>query len=489
MFETAELGRKLSKREFASQAPDLRTDLLKTQRELDDACFSVVVVVAGNDAAIKEEVLNLLNEWLDARMVQTRAFDERTDEERQRPDYWRYWMALPPRGQIAVVLDGWTSTAIERRLAGKLDDAGFDAALRRAAAFEQDLVRDGTLIVKLWLHIGKADQAKRLEQLEKSKHTRWRVGKRDWAQYERHAEHRAAAERALRVTSTGTAPWTVIEAVDQRFRDVSVGRHLLERLRARIEQSEPDSEREPPNPDVPDPVTILDSLDLTKQLAKSEYETELARLQAKLYKLSRKIEKKQRGVTVVFEGWDAAGKGGAIRRITRALDARRYRVIPVSAPTDEEKAHHYLWRFWRHLPRLGRFTVYDRSWYGRVLVERIEAFASEAEWMRAYAEINEFEEQLVDHGIIVAKFWLHISRDEQLRRFEARAKEPWKQHKLGREDFRNREKWNLYEGAANEMIGRTSTEYAPWTLVEAEDKRWARVAVLRALAERIESCL
>jgi AMP-polyphosphate phosphotransferase len=489
MFETAELGRKLSKRDYIAQVPGLRTELLKIQRELEDAPFSVVVVVAGNDSVIKEEVLNLLNEWLDARMVQTRAFDEWTEEERQRPEYWRYWMALPPHGQIAFFLDGWTSTAIERRLEGELDEGDFDTALQRAAAFEQDLVRNGTLLVKLWLHVGKAEQAKRLAQLEKSKQTRWRVSKRDWRRHERHAEHRAAAERALRLTSTGTAPWTVIESVDQRFRDVSVGRHLLDRLRARLDQSAPESDRRPPNPDVPDPVTILDSLDLTKQLGKTEYERELARLQAKLYRLSRKIEKKQRGVTLVFEGWDAAGKGGAIRRITRSLDARRYRVIPVSAPTDEEKAHHYLWRFWRHLPRLGRFTIYDRSWYGRVLVERIEAFASESEWMRAYAEINEFEEQLVTHGIIVAKFWLHISRDEQLRRFEARAKEPWKQHKLGREDFRNREKWNLYEGAANEMIGRTSTEYAPWTLIEAEDKRWGRVAVLRALTEHLESCL
>jgi polyphosphate kinase 2 (PPK2 family) len=240
---------------------------------------------------------------------------------------------------------------------------------------------------------------------------------------------------------------------------------------------------------LPDPTTILDQLDLTSNLDKAKYERELEHWQGKLARLSRKIARAKRGAILVFEGWDAAGKGGAIRRITRALDARQYRVIPIAAPTDEERAHHYLWRFWRHLPRLGKFTIYDRSWYGRVLVERVEGFAHEREWMRAYKEINDFEEQLVESGIVVVKFWLHISREEQLRRFEARERESWKQYKIGPEDYRNRAKTNAYEAAANDMIGRTSTEFAPWVLVEAEDKRFGRVKVLRETVEHLSAAL
>jgi polyphosphate kinase 2 (PPK2 family) len=191
----------------------------------------------------------------------------------------------------------------------------------------------------------------------------------------------------------------------------------------------------------------------------------------------------------VLEGWDAAGKGGIIRRVTRAIDARSYRVITISAPTDEERAHHYLWRFWRHIPRGGRFTIYDRSWYGRVLVERVEGFAAEDEWIRAYREINEFEEELTDHGIVLVKFWVHIDPDEQLARFKAREETSFKQHKLTEEDWRNREKWDDYAHAVNDMVERTSTEFAPWNLIEGNDKRWARVRALQVLCERLEKAL
>jgi polyphosphate kinase 2 (PPK2 family) len=245
-------------------------------------------------------------------------------------------------------------------------------------------------------------------------------------------------------------------------------------------------ERGRPEPaDLPNPVTILDSLDLTKKKSDAAYSKELEHWQGEMHELGRKVRKKGRGVIMVFEGWDAAGKGGAIRHVTYALDARQYRVAPISAPTDEERARHYLWRFWRQLARIGRFTLYDRSWYGRVLVERVEGFASVRAWQRAYKEINDFEEQLVEDGIILLKFWLHISRPEQLRRFKAREREPWKQYKIGPEDYRNRTKTNAYEAAAAEMIGRTSTEYAPWVLVEAEDKRYARIKVLREACEHI----
>jgi polyphosphate kinase 2 (PPK2 family) len=189
---------------------------------------------------------------------------------------------------------------------------------------------------------------------------------------------------------------------------------------------------------------------------------------------------------LVFEGWDAAGKGGVIRRITAAMDARDYRVIPIAAPNDEERAHHYLWRFWRQIPGAGRMTIFDRSWYGRVLVERVEGFATEAEWTRAYAEIVDFEQQLYDHRALILKFWIHIDSAEQLKRFRSRQDTPYKDYKITEEDYRNRERRNDYELAANEMLGRTWTEYAPWHLVEGNDKRFARIKVLKIICDQLE---
>jgi polyphosphate:AMP phosphotransferase len=489
MFETAELGRELGKKEFNERGKQLRIDLLGTQRELATADFPVIVLLGGVDGAGKGEVLNRLFEWLDARGLDSHAVDVPTQDERERPEYWRYWMSLPPKGRISIFLGGWYAHAIERAALGEIDDDAFGAALSRARAFEKNLADDGALIVKIWLHISEKVQRKRLKRLEAQRETRWRVTKEDWKRHDAYADFRRVTERAIRETSTGEAPWTLVESADWRYRDVTVAEHVLERIRDRLANPAPPSQGTPASTDLPDPHTILDSLDLSQKLDSKTYDKELELAQGRINRLARKVGKRHRGVIMVFEGWDASGKGGAIRRITRALDARWYRVIPIAAPTDEERAHHYLWRFWRHLPRLGKFTIYDRSWYGRVLVERVEGFASERTWMRAYKEINDFEEQLTEHGIIVLKYWLHISRDEQLRRFQERESEAWKQYKIGPEDYRNRAKTNAYEGAANDMIERTSTEYAPWILVEAEDKRFSRVKVLKEACDRIEAAI
>jgi polyphosphate:AMP phosphotransferase len=342
--------------------------------------------------------------------------------------------------------------------------------------------------------VTRQEQTTRIDELLDSKGRRHRVTKRERKDHELYDELLEAAGRLITKTSVDTAPWTIVEAADRRYRNVYVGRELLHALEKHLAAHREDRRKtrerasEPP-PESSDPLTVLDTLDLSQKLPVEEYRDRLAAAQAELGNLARKLEKRQRSAIVVFEGWDAAGKGGAIRRISTALDARQYRIIPVSAPTDEERAHHYLWRFWRQLPRRGRFTIYDRSWYGRVLVERVEHLASGLEWRRAYREINEFEEELVREGGIVVKSWLHISKDEQLRRFEARKSEPWKQYKLTDEDYRNRRKTAEYEVAANEMVARTDTEYAPWTLVAAEDKRFGRVKVLEALCERMRSAL
>jgi AMP-polyphosphate phosphotransferase len=488
MFETAELGRALDKEAYRAEKEALRTELLKLQRRVEVADFPVIILVAGVDGAGRGDVINQLNEWMDTRNINTEAFDTPSDEERERPLYWRYWMALPPRGRIGVFTGAWYSTAILERVYGGTSDAEFDVALARANSFEKKLVEDGALFIKLFLHVSKEEQQKHFKKLSKDPHTRWRVTKQERKNAERYDTFRPLYERMIRHTSTGEAPWTVIEAGDQRYRRIAVARQLATALRHRLEEPRaPASNGQEAL--IPDPETILDRIDLSAKLEKDEYSARLGKAQARLAELARRASKAQKGVIVVFEGADAAGKGGAIRRIIGALDARHYRVICIAAPTDEERAHHYLWRFWRHLPRRGRVTIYDRSWYGRVLVERIEGFASRGEWMRAYKEINDFEEQLVAFGTVLVKFWLHISPEEQLRRFEERERTPWKQHKITDEDYRNREKANNYELAANEMVERTSTAYAPWQLVAAEDKRLARVTVVETVSERLAAAL
>jgi AMP-polyphosphate phosphotransferase len=236
-------------------------------------------------------------------------------------------------------------------------------------------------------------------------------------------------------------------------------------------------------------ITVLDHVDLGEVLERKEYRAQIEHYQSELNRLAWDAFHARKPIVALFEGWDASGKGGTIRRLVRALDARLYRVVPIAAPTDEEAAHHYLWRFWRHLPRDGYWTLFDRSWYGRVLVERVEGFATQPEWARSYHEINDFEAQLVEHGVVVLKFWLHIDREEQLARFTARENTPYKQHKISKEDWRNRERWDDYRSAINEMVVRTSTEYAPWHLIPANDKRFARVEVLRLAVEALQEAL
>ncbi len=488
MFETAELGRKLSKEAYEAQVPGLRTDLLAAQRKLTQAPFPVIILINGVEGAGKSELLNLLNEWLDARFIQTNAFGPPTEEQQHRPKYWRYWMATAPRGKIGMYLGNWYYAPIVERVQGKIDDDEFRADLADVKSFEQTLADDGTLFIKIWLHISRKEQKHRFKTWGSDPKTKWRVSRLEKKHTKRYSEFRAVSEHAIRETSTGDCPWVVVEATDERYRDITVAAHVLKRIRERLDaiQTRPPPEAEKP---IDDPKTILDSLDLEKQLSKDEYKKKLEAGQSTLSRLERRAHKRQVGSLVLFEGWDAAGKGGCIRRMLHGLDIRHAQVIPIAAPTDEERAHHYLWRFWRHLPRLGRMTIYDRSWYGRVLVERVEGFATPAEWRRAYNEINDFEGQLVDHGIVLVKFWLHLSQKEQLRRFKEREKIPWKKHKITEEDYRNREKANQYEKAANEMIERTSTDYAPWTLIEAENKQYARIKVIETLNDRLKAAL
>lgn len=491
MFEAAEVGHCVSKEDFDAREPQLREELLDAQLDLlEQPKFSVVIVVGGVDASGKGDAVNLLNEWLDPRHVMTHALAEPTGEDRERPSFYRFWRAIPQKGKLAVFMGSWYTQPIVDRVYGRTRGPELDREMRRAVLFERMLSNEDVLVLKFWLHLSKKEQKKRLQDLEKSDKTRWRVTPTDWDHHRRYDKFRKTSERALRESSSTEAPWIVVEATDARYRDLTIATAIAHGIRKRLEVAAPSKHIHAPQ--LPPPIDgrrILSTVDLSKEYPQDEYKDRLPRLQGKLNFLFREPEMKKRSVVLVFEGVDAAGKGGAIRRITHALDARSYRVIPIAAPTDEEKARPYLWRFWRNLPGHGQMTVYDRSWYGRVLVERIEGFCDTDDWMRAYGEINDFEEQIAESGVVVVKFWLQISQEEQLARFEARQKTGFKRHKIGPEDWRNREKWDHYQDAASEMIERTSTEYAPWTIVEANDKYHARVRVLETVVERVEDAI
>ncbi len=492
MFEAVELGRKVAKAEFERREAELREALLDAQMELlGSKGFAVVVLVGGVKGAGKREVLANLNAWMDPRFIATHGLREPSDEERERPHMWRFWRKLPPRGRMAFLHGSWYTWPIYERVFGRTKPADLDRDMETIRRFEAMLAAEGVLLLKYWMHLPKAVQARRLKALEKDPLTRWRVTGQDWRNFERYDAFVQVSARALRLTHALEAPWVLVEATDSRHQLLAVGDHLLATLRDRLKEPRAPMPalHLPPFRQEAESVNVLRALDLSGRVPKATYDRELEALQGRLAKLTRKKAFQRRNLVLVFEGMDAAGKGGAIRRVVGALDAGRVQVIPVGAPTEEERAQPYLWRFWRNLPRAGNVALFDRSWYGRVLVERVEGFCSEADWMRAYGEINDFEDQLLRSGSLVVKFWLHISLEEQLRRFQARADTPFKRFKITEEDWRNREKWPRYEAAVCDMVERTGTESSPWTLVPSEDKAAGRLAVLRTLVERLEAGL
>jgi polyphosphate:AMP phosphotransferase len=428
---------------------------------------------------------------MDPRYIQTHGMGEPSDEELDRPMMWRFWRELPPKGKIGVFLGSWYTWPILNRVAGITKAAELDQSLERARRLEKMLADEGALLIKFWMHLSKDRQEQRLKLLEDNPKTRWRVTERDWKHFKQYDKFRVVHESVIRHTSTAEAPWTIVEGYDPHYRSLTVGKVILDAIRKRLDEADIKTVEvvaPPPLPSI-DQLNILKNLDLGQALDKKKFKTELEKYQGKLALLTREAKYKDITVITMFEGNDAAGKGGAIRRITSALDARYYNIIPVAAPTEEERAQPYLWRFWRHIPRRGRLTIFDRSWYGRVLVERVEGFCSEVDWMRAYSEINDFEAQLVRHNIVLVKFWLAISKDEQLKRFNEREKIGYKRFKITEEDWRNREKWDDYERAVCDMVDRTSTEIAPWTLVEANDKYYARIKILKTLCKQIEAAM
>lgn len=492
MFESAELGHQIAKDVYKKEVAKLREALLDVQFDLAESKrFPVIILIGGVDGAGKGEVANLLNEWMDPRRITTCAFGPPNEEEASRPPMWRFWRQLPPKGEIGIFFGSWYTAPIIKRAYGESKDAELDNALEDIVRFERMLTDEGALLIKFWFHLSKEKQKTRIHDLQKNPKTSWRVTERDLHHLKLYDKFRQISGHVIRETSTANAPWIIIEGYDANYRNLTAGSYIHEAIRKQLDDKSGNKRSNIAAPILQpiDKLHILNTLDLSKSIDKDEYNDKLEKYQRKINLLTRHPKFRDMSLVIVFEGADAAGKGGSIRRITHAIDARFYKVVPIAAPTEEERAQPYLWRFWRHVPSKGRITIFDRSWYGRVLVERVEGFCSEADWMRGYAEINDFEAQLIENNALVVKFWLQISQEEQLKRFEERQEISFKRFKITEEDWRNREKWDAYQIAASDMVDRTSTGHAPWTLVEANDKNHARIKILKTLCDALEDRL
>jgi polyphosphate:AMP phosphotransferase len=472
---------RVSKREFERELTTLRDQLLAAQSEFETTrkC-GLILLITGAPTSGRSEVINDLLEWLDPKFIRVHAFGEPDKFERLRPTMWRYWNVLPPRGRMVFMHTGWYVDLFEAALDAKKGPE-IERAAERIRQLETMLQADGIRILKIQLDVDVKLQRARLAALKADKLTSWRVTSEDKWRVKHHRAATAATNTAIGLTNSGQAPWQRVDASDEEYRLLRVGKLLLEEMQKTPRP--PRAAKHHAAKRVQLPIQALATLN------DDDYERELKELQGRLALAVRRAKFRKHALVLAFEGIDAAGKGGAIRRVTRALDARQYQVMPVSAPTPEEAAHPYLWRFWKAVPIRGEITIYDRSWYGRVLVERVREFTAEADWQRAYDEINEFERELTEHRIIVAKFWLSVSKEEQLKRLKARQDDPLKRFKVDKEDWVNRDFYDAYQAAAAEMIRRTNSECAPWFAIDGDDKRAARVAVLRAICERVDGAL
>ena len=487
-------SRKLVKEDYKEEMNSLGLRLSEMQRTCKDENIPVTIIFEGWSAAGKGSRISALIRYLDPRGFEVFTTDKTTEDERMRPYMWRFWQKLPAKGRIHIFDRSWYQSIMD---GFSKKEAALAAPVSDIKSFEKTVVDNGGVIVKLFLHVSKEEQEERLSVLADDPDTAWRVNKKDLKQNRKYEKTLKRFDRLLNETNHEAAHWTIIEADESRFADVKVYRTVLAAMEKAVQlklgkaadnKSKTKNDGNVTLPSITG-TSRLEEVDLSLKIERDEYSTRLKAAQNDLERIHNAMYKKRLPAAMVFEGWDAAGKGGAIKRTVTPLDPRGYKVAPYGAPNDVEKAHHYLWRFWNEVPKAGHLTVFDRSWYGRVMVERVEGFCTTDDWKRAFGEINDFEKQLVDSGIVLLKFWLHIDPDEQLKRFELRTNTPEKEWKITDEDWRNRDKWDQYMEAVDEMLVRTSTEHAPWTIVEAVDKLYARIKVIETVKDRLEAAL
>lgn len=490
MLEKIDLTKSLKKKEYKKRMVKLESKIAFLQRELKNLGVPVMIVFEGFGAAGKGTQINRLIQALDPRGFTVYSTDAETKDEKMHPFLWRFWTKTPEKGRIAVFDRSWYRKLLVDRYEKKTSKKEIPIILEEISSFEKQLTDGGTLVMKFFLDISEREQKKRFHKLMEKKATSWRVSDKDLDRNKHFQDYLEMADEMLTKTDSDYAPWTIVEAEDDRYATVKILSTVAAAFEDRYKKEKESKKKEREVDGRFDKSELNDSVlkkvDLSKKMEEKAYEKRLDELQKKLRLLHGKLYAKRIPVVLAFEGWDAGGKGGAIKRLTNALDPRGYTVNPTSSPNDIERAHHYLWRFWTKMPKDGHIAIFDRTWYGRVMVERIEGFCTTQDWQRAYKEINQMEQQLVNHGAVVLKFWLHIDKEEQARRFQDRQNNPEKSWKITDEDWRNREKWDLYEKAVDEMLVRTSTADAPWIIVEGNDKLYARIKVLETVVNALE---
>ena len=491
MLEKIDLSQKLDKAEYKSIITELEWKAGEVQREARRKNIPVIIVFEGWDAAGKGTLINRLSLSMDPRGLTVFPINPPNEEEKWRPFLWRFWIKTPERGRIAIFDRSWYGRVLVERIDKLVKKNVWSKAYQEIVAFERQLVDDGVVIIKFFLHINKKVQKKRYKKLIRNPATAWKITDEDWKHHDQYNDYQEAIEEMLVKTSTGFAPWTIVEAHDRRFAIVKIYKTFIDALEMKIQEintavDTSDSNITPTNDGLSLSKSVLDKIDLSLTMDRESYKSKLNKFQDRIWELEHEIYTRRIPVVIVYQGWDAGGKGGNIKRLVQGMDPRGYEVVPIGAPNDIEKSHHYLWRFWKRFPKAGHIMIFDRSWYGRVLVERVEGLCTENEWRRSYREINEMEGQWADFDTVIIKFWLHIDKAEQLRRFEDREQTHHKRWKITEEDRRNREKWDLYQAAVDEMLYRTSTTYAPWTIVEANCKLYARIKALQTVVDTLE---
>lgn len=501
LLDQIDLNQKLDHDTYQAALEPLSNRLAELQRTAKTTGLPTLVILEGWDASGKGTLLNRILRPLDPRGFKVYDVSNPAQDEQMRPYLWPFWVRTPTRGQIVFMNRSWYRRLLEGRLEGSLTGKHVDEAFEETRNFERQLHYSGTLLFKFFIHISKEVQKKRLTELDKGQATTWRVSKPERFRHKHYDELAALTEEMLHSTDTGNATWTIVPGHDRRYAEIQMLTTLVDGLEEHVASITRQAQKKtvqketvqketvipstPPLETVSTP-TRFEKIDLSVTADKDSKKT-LRTLQERLRNIQYTLYRERIPAVIAFEGWDAAGKGGAIKRLTERLDPRGYEVHPVAAPNDFERAHYHLWRFWKSFPKAGHIAIFDRTWYGRVLVERVEGFCSPEEWRRAYSEFNDMESQWYKYGTIIAKFWLHIDSEEQLRRFNERKNNPGKSWKITDEDWRNREKWDKYKEAVEEMILRTSTHHAPWTIVEANDKKYARLKVLQTVVDTSEA--
>ncbi|MFC2158081.1 phosphate--AMP phosphotransferase [Acidobacteriota bacterium] len=494
MLEYIDLNQKINKSEYKPAVTELEKKLGALQRQTKENKIPTIIVFEGWDAAGKGTLINRLTLALDPRGFKVFPILSPNEEERLRPFLWRFWIKLPERGEMAVFDRSWSGRLIEERVGKTIKSDILLRAYNEINSFERQLSNDGYLILKFFLHISKKEQKRRFNHFADNPATQWRVTERDWEHHKQYERYIQYYEEMLTKTDTEIAPWNIVGAHDRRCATLQIFKTAVESFHKKIDEvshkNNSKAVKKTPVTTLPKlQESILDSVDVSLTMTREKYEKDLKKYQERIREVEHEVYRKRIPVVIVYEGWDASGKGGNIKRLVQRMDPRGYEVIPIGAPTESELQHHYLWRFRKHFPKAGHIVIFDRSWYGRVMVERVEGFCTEEEWKRAYSEINDMEEHWANFGAVTIKFWVHISQEEQLKRFESREALEYKRWKITDEDWRNREKWTEYKDAVDEMLFRTSTHYAPWTVIEGNSKLYARIKALKTVIHSVEKHL